>query len=300
MKRHLDAQNPQRLDFQPVDPVQRRRQFWEVFGADMTLCIAAIAGRDRKIVTISDHMLTDYNTSMTAEVFPSSKLTIVRGKWIVLFAGDTSVREKINTAVNASVGKKPPTTEQMMAAYKSAFREALTEKIEDEFLSVYGMTLKQFLQRGRKVFGEVEFAKMKEWLREFKLETSFLVAGFDEQARGVLFTVSDPGVITSQTHLGFHAIGSGCLLANASLFFSFVHTDGLAGIVYRVAEAKFRGEHATGVGKATTVCILGEEGDLSVIRDPRTQLLRDLWKQYGQSPLPTGLDAKLSHLLRQL
>jgi hypothetical protein len=265
----------------------------------MTLCIAAIAKRDKRIVTVSDHMLTVESISMTADVFSTSKVTLIGSgrRWISLFAGETSVAAKINSAVSVSLGNAIPTAAQVQATYKHEVREALKEKMENEFLSIYGMSRDQFVEKGRAAFGDEEFTKMKDQMRKFHLGTDFLVGGFDENGRTYLFSVNHPGVITSHEQLGFHAVGTGDLLANASLFFNFIYANSLAEVVYRLAEAKFRGEAAPGVGKATTICILGGDKGVQILPSSHIAEFERLWKEHGQSLFPPGLDGTLEFLL---
>jgi len=141
-----------------------------------------------------------------------------------------------------------------------AFREALKRKIEGEILSPYGLDRATFLRRGRGWFGDEEFVRLLYQINAARLETSFLVVGFEPNENPRIFCVEDPGVWNQYESLGFHAIGTGWVRAVGSLYTTYdtdLTTDEL---IYRVCEAKFLSESAAGVGKRTIIDVINRDG----------------------------------------
>jgi hypothetical protein len=124
-----------------------------------------------------------------------------------------------------------------------------------------------------------------------ELETSFLIGN-----PKALFSVTDPGVVHDHYALGFYAIGSGETLANASLMGGFDADAPLAEIIYRLMEAKFRGEAASGVGRRTFVTLLDERGsDCQGLNDVNVEHLRKIWEEKGRPPVPEEFLKELGH-----
>jgi hypothetical protein len=259
----------------------------------MTLCIAAIARKEKRFVTVSDLMLS--NQIMSAE--PTiSKVSFVGENplWTVMFAGNPThaqrVRAMVIGALNAS-GKKSLKAGEIADVYQSAFKVELKNKINDELLGPLGITRDEFVKSGRAQFGDELFGKMLYQINSTELETSFLIGN-----PTALLSVADPGVVHDNYALGFHAIGSGETLANASLMGAFDAEAPLAEVIYRLLEAKFRGESASGVGRKTFVTLVDESGwDRQGLNDVNVESLRKIWYEKGKPPIPEEFLKALGH-----
>ena len=268
----------------------------------MTLCIAGIAFRDNRIITVSDYMLS--NTTDSIEVLGTAKVTpLSGGKWVSVFAGHPGVAAKINKAVHASFDGKPPTAAQIRAAYQREFQAALKHKIEDLLLGRFGLTMADFLKKGHAAFGDGEFSALVREMSRTTLDTEFVVAGFEPNGAPALFSVgdpfgNDPATVIDQSHLRFCAIGTGAQLANASLFSAFPFADSLGEVIYRLAEAKYRGERAPGVGPSTLICTLDSDGNWKIMMPGDDMTLKMHWEQHGRiSPMLPRIDETVDRLL---
>lgn len=172
----------------------------------------------------------------------------------------------------------------VIKAYEDAYKDELRIKVETEVLSQYGMTRKQFLKEGRESFGDEEFIEILRQMTNTELETDSLVGGFQEDDSPILFSIHHPGANTIHGS-GFHAIGSGATLANASLMTKADLDGSMLDIVYRVLEAKFNGESALGVGKKTAVVVASGAGEWMLIPPNDTGPIRGLWEKIGRPPV---------------
>jgi hypothetical protein len=254
----------------------------------MTVCIAAISRKDNRIVTASDFMLS--NEYMSADTRTIKGEPVGRsGKWLAMFSGNPSVQAVVLKLANENLSAdKSETSTEVLAAIENAFRETLKRKIDAELLSPYGIDRETFLQRGQAWLGEREFSDLLYQLRTTRLETSFLVAGFEPNQQPRIFSVTDPGVSQSHDSIGFHAIGSGNLRALGSLFTTYDYDAELTTdqLVYRVCEAKFLSESALGVGKRTIINIVDSDGKHEGLFPELVDKVRNIWSQKGRPPIP--------------
>src|SRR5438477_5910808 len=125
------------------------------WGFDMTLCIAAVAHRERQIVLAGDTMLSADQWSTETWV---SKIEAISDthRWVGMFAGDPTVWHEILGRLGDALKGKEESLEAVKGALRRAFREALRRKIEGTVLSSLGMSRERFLRRGREYLGEAE------------------------------------------------------------------------------------------------------------------------------------------------
>jgi hypothetical protein len=245
----------------------------------MTLCIGAIARSEKRFVTVSDFMLS--NQIMSAE--PAlSKVSFIGSDpcWTVLYAGDPTHSTSVSARVRDIVEHGPSLATP--SVYRQEFKREVESKINDELLSPFGITRTDFIKEGRGQFGVELFGKMLDQINDTKLGTTFLMG-----TAMSLFSVEDPGVIQNHNALAFHAIGTGATLANASLMGIYDPDDSLREILYRLLEAKFRGEAASGVGRRTLVTISDENGkSVQGVSPEDCEKVRDVWLRKGQPQIP--------------
>jgi ATP-dependent protease HslVU (ClpYQ) peptidase subunit len=248
----------------------------------MTLCIGAIARHRNKFIAVCDFMLG--NDIMSAEP-TTTKVSFIgkQKRWAVMFAGDPTHAWSVTQRVINKLKNTNETFPAMCEAWKASFVEELEQKINDELLSPYGMNRKEFIQGGKAAFGEEIFGKMLYQIADTGLETEFLVGNSER-----LFSITDPGVVQYHDSLGFHAIGTGALLARASLMGTLdVSGDEPEEIIYKLLEAKFRGESAAGVGKKTVLMVLNHpSGQVEIIFNDECQKIRGVWEAKGRPTIP--------------
>jgi hypothetical protein len=261
----------------------------------MTLCIAAVArasGGGHSYITVSDHMLS--NSSMSAE--PTLVKTSFIGtkiRWTVMFAGDPTHAYRIISRVIDSTSGQSETFAVMESAFETAFRAELEQKINDELLSPLGITREQFQKTGKKEFGREIFGKMLYQVGNVRLDTDLLIGNASR-----IFSVSDPGKIEYHDPLGFHAIGTGATLAQASLMGAIDSLHPVNHIVYRLLEAKFRGESAAGVGTRTFLTVMDAAGNCRQMTSDECDHIRAIWEIKGKPPVPDSAKKLIGDLLK--
>lgn len=271
-------------------PPPRRR--WrlrpeEIGGVGMTLCLAVLCRKANTFVTVSDLMLSTEWTSADTAV-TKMKPFGPGNRWLCLYAGSPSVWQKaiFERLPERCPGSSENTVENVAAAVKDVFNDTLREEIEDRVLRPLGLSRDTFLRHGREWFGAKHFRSLVDEVRAVKLDTQFLVAGWDQYQLPRLFSVCDDEPVSAavQYHdgLGFHAIGSGWVQGLGSLYAGYRTQLTLAETVYRACEAKFCGESAPGVGKATVVWMLDGDGKHSIITQESVTQLRAVWEQERQ------------------
>jgi hypothetical protein len=146
-------------------------------------------------------------------------------------------------------------TDERLGLVRKAFVDVLSEarkqKIEQTILGHYGLDRHTFVRHGRVWLGDAEFRRISRKIEKCTIGTYFLVAGFDENGFPTLFSISDISPYQDHERVGFHAIGSGEVLALGWLFAKYEPLMRTLPALYRCCEAKFLGEIAHGVGRNT-------------------------------------------------
>ena len=155
---------------------------------------------------------------------------------------------------------------------------------------------------GRDDLGD-HFAELCLELGRFDLGTSFLLFGHDHQKHGKLFQIESPGRVFDQNAIKFSVIGSGHDMAMASLRWPPPLNFLLEDTIYRLLEAKFSAETATGVGKRTTVVLRNNDGRVALLPHAEIEEIRRIWrKEVADIPSPPAAIQLLekSHAVRDV
>jgi hypothetical protein len=268
----------------------------------MTLCVAAYSPKYKTFVTVSDLMLsTDYMSAETSstKIKPLSST----GRWICMFAGSPSIYSNVLKRITGYLNGQEESGQNVRAAAENAFRDELAHKIEGQLLSPFGITRREFLENGKTYFGDEEFTRKLYELNAIRLDTSFIIAGFDDDAPHFtphLFSINDPGVTKDHLSLGFHAIGSGYHRCAAALMGSYDSELSTVDIIYRLCEAKFLGESAMGVGKKTFVDVFATDGIHQGLVPKLVEPIRAIWQNEGLRPVPVKAQNEISRSLHTI
>lgn len=241
---------------------------------------------------------TDYMSAETS----STKVTPISGsgRWVCMFAGSPSIYTRILRTVYGRLSDGPESITNVLVAFEKSFQDELRMKIEGELLSPYGLTRQMFFERGREYFGDEEFIRIVDRINTTKLETDFIVAGFDPEGSPQLFSLTDPGISEDRLGLGFHAIGTGWMRALGSLYGTYSTDLSTIDLIYRVCEAKFLGEIALGVGKRTFVDVIAPDGTHRGLNPDRVEFIRRIWQKRGIPAVPRAAWTKISQTLHEI
>lgn len=266
-----------------VRPVLRRLPERKL--AAMTLCIAAIAGDGKGIVTASDLRFDLGHTSGDGR----PKFGRIHSRWAAMFAGaDVSnaptILENITEALQPFQEVRRADVERL---FVEECRAALIRDIEAVVLSPFNrMTMKAFTESGVKRFTEQVYAQLFSEISGVKLQVEFIVFGFDKDLNPHIFRVHDRGVVVDRKVTGFAAIGSGDVAAEHYMMFHEYKTRlPLRTATYYVCAAKFFAERAS-LGEATHVVCLMNDGRLLTTDE---KAIRTIWEGDGKPKIPDGV-----------
>ena len=253
----------------------------------MTVGIVAITKDKRHIVVAGDRMLS-HGDIIQATDDAALKASRISKAWGLTFAGDaTHFVPIVKRAIDSiqDVLEHHSNTEIEDAAAK-AYRQESEKRFVSENLGPLGYaSIAEFKSKGLEELGEAIFCSQLEKIGKFDLGIDLLVYGFDKIKTPYIFQVSNPGVITNHNLLGCAAIGSGIYMATAALRRRPPKGD-LETTIYRMLEAKFSSETATGVGRATTLLVTDSEGKSHFLHDDAIENIRASWFETTQRPDP--------------
>lgn len=306
--RPVGLKRPQ-LPYRPPsrpDPVPDHRELYKQLGLSVTICLAGLCWSDNCIVAVSDRRLSydDYVEATDDGALKAFQLTL---GWGLLFAADDI--SPIPEIVRDIRARLRPLKDTLTAAIVQdvvcqAYQNAVHTRIVSLYLAKFGIkSVDEFRQTGLKDFGPEIFGQLVEKIEGFGLGVTLLIYGFDDppEAGGHLFEVRNPGIAISHNMEGFGAIGSGSLLAQGQL--TIRGANGLATVkeaIYRLLEAKFSAESASGVGKATTVMVFGVNGKMRQLPPGEIDKLRSVWVGQRQQPLPPEVETILGDRFKKL
>jgi 20S proteasome alpha/beta subunit len=270
----------------------------------MTTCIGAICECGRTLILCSDQKVS-YNDFASDEAL--LKIRSIHKHWAIMCSAEDftyfkpillRVREKITD-------REAPLAFSNVQDFvsQSIYEEFCKER--DGLLGLYDMTIAEFKKEGRNIFGESIFAQKCEEIERISLGgCELLVAGFDENGGGHIFTAQSPGKLKIHDDLGYWAIGSGQTRALSTLaFHRFNIWKSLEEGLYHVCEAKFMSEDAEGVGEKTSFlsCRRSADGrtvDVNEIQKEDIEKIRGQWNGSGKPRVPTKVKVVIQSALK--
>jgi hypothetical protein len=254
---------------------------WKI---DMTIAMAAVTNPEGIIVCVSDRMIS-YGDFFPAEDNAIVKAIYLYDQWTCAFATNSLpyVLPIIEETRKRFKGQEPLKLQWDGTEAAAVMAEAYSDFFQKEFvaryLSRFGYkTMDEFRQSGRHDLGE-HFTELSIELGRFDLQTSFLLFGHDRLKQPKLYQIDSPGRVVDCNALKMAVIGSGHDMAMASLRWPPPLTHLLEDTIYRLLEAKFASETATGVGKTTTVALRNREGRVSILTRDEVDAIREIWRK---------------------
>jgi len=275
----------------------------------MTLCVAAVCRKDENapyIVTASDYLLSSGITSTEARMPKYAYASPWEPhSWGMMYSGDpTTAKLILSYAFQILKEKTSETTcgvEAVMAAYEEAFQRTLARIAEDRYLGRLLTNMEHFRSFGKDQLGEKAFLMLLKKIERVKLSVDVLIAGFSVNGKPSIFKVSDDfGVATDfYDQIGYAAIGQGAIAAEHSMDALFDPIAPLDEIIYRVAEAKFKGELARSVGSSTLITVHSHTGNWHRITTEDADRFRGAWMERYKS-VPKDISAAMEGSLKTI
>lgn len=242
----------------------------------MTCCVAALCSDGKVLILVADKMVGIGFVEAESEI---KKLRKIHRDWWVLFAGDdiSSVFDVIDYAKEKleEGGHTQDTAISLQAvktAVESAFERRRRELAEAAYLTPIGWTLETFNQDGHRL---QDAGTIQSNIRDYELPIDMIVAGFDVNGDGCIFTIhgngSGKGTAIRCDIPGFAAIGSGSTGALYMMYYRSLSPKlGVREALLGAVEAKYFGEQAGGVGESTDVYVVEAEGKEIMLDEDKT------------------------------
>jgi hypothetical protein len=251
-----------------------------------------------EIVAVADRMI-----SSTGDVVPADETLKARKlskTWAVMVSGDVNLLLPVVREAQKKLDQpgKIYDLAQVQLAVSEVYGTLFDSTFTASYLSRYGInTISEFRASGRAQFGKGRFLEICEEIDKHELGIDLLVYGFDASKMPHIFQVSNPGIVTDHDILGYGVIGSGFYMAAASLRRKRLPTQ-LHPTVYRLLEAKFSSESASGVGSTTTLFTMNSEGEDKSIGRGSVEQIKQIWQKQLEQPEPQEAMDIISKILR--
>jgi 20S proteasome alpha/beta subunit len=242
-------------------------------------------GMGGDIVTASDRMISAIDD--TVQATEALKARKISKTWALMFAGDSAPFLPIVLEVKNRLGDfdKAYDLATVQTAVSEIYREKFSQQFCGQYLSRYGISsIADFRASGLADFGQ-KFYEICDAIDKFSLGIEFLGYGFDDVGAPHIFEVQSPGIVTNHDYLGYAVIGSGSYMATAALRRKKMPYD-RDSVVYRILEAKFSAETASGVGESTTVLTMNSAGKDKSIGYGSIGAIKESWKFQLRQPEP--------------
>jgi len=246
--------------------------------------MAAITNPDDVIVCVSDRMIS------WGDHFPADDNAILKAihlydQWTCAFSTNSlnyvlPIVEETRRRFKTNPPKLQWDGPEAAATMADAYADFFHREFAAAYLSKFGYkTVEEFRRSGRGDLTPEHFTDLCVELGRFDLGTSFLLFGHDRYKLPKLYQIDGPSHVIDCNALKMGVIGSGQSMAMASLRWPPPLTHLLEDTIYRLLEAKFASETATGVGKTTTAVLRNREGLVSVLTRDEVDEIRDIWKR---------------------
>lgn len=269
-----------------------RRPTAAEMGDEVTIAIVALTAPYAHFVCVSDQMISFDDITQADDRAVVKTLQLCRN-WSVAFAANKI--ENVVPLLNKVRNKiKMPAYPLSLLDLQEYFTTSIAEAIRADFftrcLSRYGYRdMAAFRSHGRDELGDHFFTLCQE-LDKAELGVDFIVYGYETYESGAydscLFEVNGHGQIVDRLALRYAVVGSGYWMASASLRRKPLSID-FKSMVYRLLEAKFSAETATGVGKPTTVIVKRPNESDFKMSDDSIATLRQVWEAKMREPEPS-------------
>jgi len=221
----------------------------------MTQLIGVICENRKKVILISDRMVTAGNGSLCFE--HERKCERVATNALVLTAGTIHEPELLEDTKNEIKGKV--VIRDISEILSRHYRAIRKKRIVYEVLEKSGISSFNEFHSKQKILHDILVSQLSDKINKFSLDLALLLGGVDKEAH--LYRIGEPGTYRSFDGVGFCCIGIGNRHADPVFaFYGFSPKLSVEDALKIGFEAKKRAEMAGGVGKHTDVWIIDKNG----------------------------------------
>ena len=221
----------------------------------MTQLIGVLCENKKKVIMLSDRMVSTANGSLTFE--HESKSSLISPYAMILTAGTIHENELIDDTKEEV--KETTPIKKIAEILAKNYRNIRKKRIEQEILEEVGLSSFQEFHEKHKLLHSVFVAELNEKIKDYSLHVHFLLGGVDKQSH--LYRIGGPGMFVGFDTLGFCCIGSGDRHSEPVFAFYKFSPNLPEENALRIAfEAKKKAEMAGGVGRETDAWIIDKDG----------------------------------------
>jgi hypothetical protein len=265
-------------------------------GDEVTIAIVAVTQPLGHFVSVTDRMVS-YDDILPAEENAVVKDVRLSRNWSVAFAADD-----VDDALALVHKIRDPIwpNDLEVAQLKQHFATCIFDTLQIDFfnrhLGRYGYkSVEHFRKEGYSELGQHYFDLCRE-LDKADIGASFIVYGYDVHHIPHLFEIDGQGRITDhRMAVPYAVIGTGYSIASASLKLKPMPWD-FDSVVYRLLQAKFSAETATGVGKPTTVMFKRPDEHDFLMWPQDIEKVRAIWLEQMRQREPSGAVDVISNI----
>jgi hypothetical protein len=261
-------------------------------GEPMTQLVGAICEDGKKVITVSDRMVSTGDMTLTFEQ-PRAKAELIGPRAIVLSAGTVHEPDLTREARVRARGKDGIL--EIAEVLKDVFQEIREKHIVDEVLRPK-TGIKSFAEwhAKQKSIHDMILMNVSEEISHYTLGLSLILAGVDVE--GHLIMIVDPGTYRSYDNLSYCCLGMGGRHAdNVFAWYRYSRLFPLNDAVYIAFEAKKRAEMAGGVGQATDILIIDSDG-INEVKPDTVNALEGIYHDREAKAERTGFDERITKL----
>lgn len=274
--------------------------------ARMTVCIAAVAAKSKAIVLVADksvsYMVGDQTRQRFDVAFEKIRPMILHG-WASLIAGpmDFGVRVVRLADETYAVGKadaEEASHDDYWAPYKDipecmkiAYQSCRRVEIDDRILQPPFLGRKWYEKKigdGTPKRDDDYFLAIEKLITDFDNESSLLLCGF-EGSRPEIYTITNPGILGSESAAGFAATGIGQDTALSRLYaLQTDPADSLEKVLYDAFDAKEAcSQSLPDVGREEWDAFVIVGTSVSEVPAPIQRLIEQVYDAHRKSPFDT-------------
>jgi len=241
---------------------------------------------------------------MIGQAFIESELEIekilrLHTHWWLMFSGTVpNVFDIYDEARRQLDEEKDYDIAAVTTLLEGCYRRKRLALAEAAYLVPRGWTLDQLQAEGLEKLGDFQFRTLSTAIADYRLDLDLVVAGFDGEGTGHIFTVANPGTSSRQDIPGCCAIGNGWFGALYFMYFREMSPRMTAAeALYHVFEAKVIGYQAGGIGDETDLVVARFKEEPIRLQGTKIPRLCKLWDKFG--PQPTrGLERALGRYVK--
>jgi len=232
----------------------------------MTICIAAICDNGKTCVISADKEITLPGAALEFE-HKESKIDVLSKTCAVMSSGDALLAAEVIGKTRSTLPQgKDHSILSIAEKLRDTFIAIHLERAESVFLIPRGLTFKEFREKGAQQLPLPVFQEIQNQLFNYGINVvDFLIVGVDNSGSHI-FRVHYNGVAGGSwlewcEKIGHREIGSGALHSSIYLSLESQYSGtNLSDTIYNVYSAKKIAELSPGVGPATDMAIITNQG----------------------------------------